>query len=182
GGQRDELAFVALGGLDMVVDLNEVGRLAAHGRAVIDDLYLQFFGGLIDNGHNVYLVLRSSSAASLASSAVGSRSPTRPNAAKYTALIRNIFHGTLPTVNFKLFNAPIRNSRVLWATRSKICGKKAATVSGFNSGGTCAATFKPSGNAITAPTTPGMAMARSTISLGVANRFLKSVSGACDFA
>ena len=42
GRQRDELAFVAGGGLDVIMDLNQVRGLAAHCRAVIDDFNLQF--------------------------------------------------------------------------------------------------------------------------------------------
>jgi hypothetical protein len=49
--ERHELALVARVGLDVVVDLHEVRRLATHCRAVIDDFYLQLFGSLIDDGH-----------------------------------------------------------------------------------------------------------------------------------
>src|ERR1022692_3890786 len=49
--ERNKFALVACIGLDVVVDLDEVGRLAAHCRAVIDDLDLQFLGRLVDDGH-----------------------------------------------------------------------------------------------------------------------------------
>jgi hypothetical protein len=67
-----------------------------------------------------------------------------------------------------LFSEPIRSSRVPWLTRSKICGKNAARVSALRSDGTWLATRKPSGSATTTPATPGSALARSTISFGVA--------------
>src|SRR6185295_8748831 len=51
GGQRNELALVALRGLDVLVNLYEVCGLAAHGRTVIYDFDLQFSGSLIDDGH-----------------------------------------------------------------------------------------------------------------------------------
>ena len=54
--QRHEFALVAGGGLYMVVDLHKVGRLAAHGRAVINDFNLQFLGGLVDEGHKILLL------------------------------------------------------------------------------------------------------------------------------
>ena len=93
------------------------------------------------------------------------------------AFTRKIFHGTLPTVKLKLFNSPMRNSFVLWPVRAKICGKNAATVSAFKSGGTWLAIIKPSYKATTAPATPGSAIARATISPGVAPRDVKSVPG-----
>ncbi len=55
GGQRDELAFIAGGGLDVVVDLHEVGGLAAHGWAVIHEFNLQLFCCLIDYRHKILL-------------------------------------------------------------------------------------------------------------------------------
>src|SRR5581483_2048080 len=83
GGERDELAFVAGGGLNVVVDLHEVGGLAAHGGTVVNDLDLQFLGCLVYNGHNsVYFAFRSNSAAMAASCAVGNACPATPNAAK----------------------------------------------------------------------------------------------------
>src|SRR3974390_756088 len=36
------------------MDLDEIGRLAAHSRGVKDDLYLQFFGSLIDDSHKLF--------------------------------------------------------------------------------------------------------------------------------
>ncbi|MFM1943521.1 MAG: hypothetical protein RI897_2503 [Verrucomicrobiota bacterium] len=51
GGERDQFALF-LGGLDILVDLDEVCGLAAHGGPVIDDLDLQFLGGLIDDCHS----------------------------------------------------------------------------------------------------------------------------------
>ena len=71
----------------------------------------------------------------------------------------------------------MRNSLVLWPMRENSCGKNAATVSAFNSGGNWLATFKPSYKATTAPTTPGSIIARATTSFGVAPRDMKSVSG-----
>ena len=71
-------------------------------------------------------------------------------------------------MKLKLFSAPIRSSLVLWLTRSKICGRNAASVSALNSAGTWLATIKPSGKATNAPATPGSSIARSTISFGVA--------------
>ncbi len=68
--------------LHVVVDLHEVGRLAAHRRAVIDDLDLQFLGCLIDDGHNFLLFLAVEFAGERRSCAVGSDSPARPKAAK----------------------------------------------------------------------------------------------------
>src|SRR2546426_1044758 len=102
GRQRKQFAFIAGGGLDVGMNLDQIGGLAAHGRSVIDDFDLQFFGCLIDDGHKSYLGLRSSSPASSARSAVGSPSPGRPNAAKKMALTRKIFHGTFPTVKWRL--------------------------------------------------------------------------------
>src|SRR6266496_3479640 len=169
GGQRDEFALVAGGGLDVVVNLHEVGRLAAHCRAVIDDFDLQFFCGLIDDGHRFSsYFFRSNSAASAASCAVGKASATRPKAAKKMAFTRKIFHGTLPTVKFRLFNSPMRSSFVHWLTFEKIWGRNAASVSPFNSAGMRLATIRPSGSAMSAPATPSNAAARDTISFGVA--------------
>ena len=71
----------------------------------------------------------------------------------------------------------MRNSRVLWPNRSKICGKNAASVSAFKSAGTWLATFKPSCNATSAPATPGNSMAWATTSFGMARRLVKSVGG-----
>ncbi len=45
------LPLLSCGGLHVVVDLHEVGRLAAQGGSVIDDLDLQFLGCLVDDGH-----------------------------------------------------------------------------------------------------------------------------------
>ncbi len=71
----------------------------------------------------------------------------------------------------------MRNSRVLWPNRSKICGKNAASVSAFKSAGTWLATFKPSCSATSAPATPDNSMARATTSFGIARRLVKSVGG-----
>ncbi len=51
GGERNQLAFVASRSLHMIMHLHEIGRLAAHGRPVVDDLDLEFFGCLIDDCH-----------------------------------------------------------------------------------------------------------------------------------
>jgi hypothetical protein len=51
GGEADELAFVALCGLHMVVDLHEVGRLTTDGGSVVNDLNLEFLACLVDDGH-----------------------------------------------------------------------------------------------------------------------------------
>src|SRR6185295_14104386 len=50
GGQGDQFAFF-LRGLNVFVDLDQIGGLAAHGRAVIDDFDLKFFGGLVNDRH-----------------------------------------------------------------------------------------------------------------------------------
>jgi len=50
GGQGDEFALF-LGGLNILVDFDQVGGLSAHGGTIVDDLDLQFFGGLVDNCH-----------------------------------------------------------------------------------------------------------------------------------
>ena len=52
GGEGNEFALVALRSLHVVVHLDQIGRLASQGRAVIDDLDLEFFGCLIDYRHN----------------------------------------------------------------------------------------------------------------------------------
>ena len=83
--QRDEPALLAVTGLDVVVNLDEIGRLAAHAGAVIDDLDLQLLGSLVNDGHkfDYFCFLRSNSVASASSCALGgSASPSRPNAAK----------------------------------------------------------------------------------------------------
>src|SRR5208283_2067753 len=43
GGQGDEFALVTGGGLDVIVDLDQVSSLSAHGGAIIDDFDLKFF-------------------------------------------------------------------------------------------------------------------------------------------
>src|SRR5438067_2101012 len=149
------------------MDLDEIGRLAAHCRAVIDDFYLQLFGCLIDDSH-IYFGLWSNSAARAASCAVGNACPARPKAAKKIAFTRKIFHGMLPTVKFRLFNSPMRSSLVHWLTLPKICGRKAASVSPFRSAESWLATIRPSGKAMSAPATPSRTAARATTSLGVA--------------
>ena len=64
GRERNELAFVAVGGLNVVVHLDQVGGLAAEGGTVIHDLDLQFLGCLINYGHkSSYLVCRLNSRA-----------------------------------------------------------------------------------------------------------------------
>jgi len=80
GRERNKLALIAGGGLDVIVDLHQVGCLAAHGRAVVDNFDLQLFGGLIDDCHNYFF--RSNSPAKTAKCAVGNGSPARPKAAK----------------------------------------------------------------------------------------------------
>ena len=55
---RHHLALF-LGGLDVFVDLQEIGGFTAHAWAIVNDLYLQFFGGLIDDGHWTLLALGS---------------------------------------------------------------------------------------------------------------------------
>ena len=84
------------------------------------------------------------------------------------AFTRKIFQGTLPTVKFRLFSSPMRNSLVHWLTLPKICGRNAARVSPFISAASWLATINPSGNAISAPATPSRAAARDTTSFGVA--------------
>src|SRR6266498_4836682 len=51
GGQRNQLALVAGHSLHVIVNLHQVGRLPAHGGAVIDDFDLKFLAGLIDDRH-----------------------------------------------------------------------------------------------------------------------------------
>ena len=61
-GERDELALVPLLRLHMLVDLDEVGGFAAERRTVENDLHLQLFGRLVDDGHNYFDWLLNSAA------------------------------------------------------------------------------------------------------------------------
>ena len=54
-GEGNQFAFVALGGLNVIVDLHQVGSLAAQGRPVIDDFNLEFFVCLVDDRHRYFL-------------------------------------------------------------------------------------------------------------------------------
>ena len=86
-------------------------------------------------------------------------------------------HDTLPTVKLQIVEFAHAQLAVQCLTRSKICGKNAASVSAFKSGGAWLATIKPSYKAIKAPATPGSVIARATISRGVVVGGLKSASG-----
>ena len=50
GRQRDQFALL-LRRLNVFVDFDQVGRLAAHGWTVIHNFDLQLFGGLVDDSH-----------------------------------------------------------------------------------------------------------------------------------
>jgi hypothetical protein len=50
GGERDEFTLF-LGGPDILVNFDQVRGLTAHGWTIVDDLDLQFLGGLVDDGH-----------------------------------------------------------------------------------------------------------------------------------
>ena len=53
GGQRNQFALVALGGLDVVMDLHQVGGFAAQRRSIINNLDLKLLGRLINNRHKL---------------------------------------------------------------------------------------------------------------------------------